>query len=460
MPVNGRRLFLKLLPELGISAVCDVGSLNGDEALAFRAVLPRAALFAFEASPENLGRMCADPALRRNDIEIVSSAVTNFDGGAEFFIVDADDSAPDERQGMSSLHKRPDLGRIRSRAVPVKTTRLDTFFRARLPPDLRLALWIDVEGRAYEVIEGLGALASRVHLLHVEVETEPCIAPGQRLYPEVLALLEARGFRELAVDGDRDAEQFNALFVRMEMPAETLRQVERQHRFARARLLVAGTLRKVIRAAKTASGQRRAPAARPPALPARPAAAYASWYALARKLDSLPGGIARTRAFLRRRLARQTPGGVAVGVGVGARARGTTAAVAPFVERVLSFEPPFPGPLDELLGDQGVAPSDVRVLEVEVEGSAKHVLAGARRVLEEGSPLVILVLAADTAAARADLQGHLGRMGYVLVHVGDGDGDGDGATLCFARYQEGEVPRVFTLGFEVAWWLRSVWLRS
>jgi FkbM family methyltransferase len=212
-PVNTRELFLALLRELEIDVVCDVGSMNGDDALAFRARLPHASILAIEANPANLASMQADARLRAARIDIVGAAASNADARAPFFVVPADYATRNPRRGMSSLHQR-DSADSRGVAVEVRTLRLETLLAPSMKPGARLALWIDVEGHACEVLEGLGAVAQQVRLLHVEVESQPCIAHGQRLYPEARALLESLGFEELGTDHDRSHPQFNALYLR------------------------------------------------------------------------------------------------------------------------------------------------------------------------------------------------------------------------------------------------------
>jgi hypothetical protein len=67
------------------------------------------------------------------------------------------------------------------------------------------------------VIEGIGDIVHHIHLLIVEVETEPCIGSDQRLYPEVKSLLQRLGLAELATDQAPSQIQFNALFVRSDL---------------------------------------------------------------------------------------------------------------------------------------------------------------------------------------------------------------------------------------------------
>jgi FkbM family methyltransferase len=218
MIVNTRRLFAQLLRSLRISDVCDVGSMNGEDAVAFSLAAPQARVYAFEPNPGNYRLMEANRTLQQRNIQVMPLAVTNHDGEAEFFLVEAEYSRRDPRRGMSSLHQRSGECAPAS-VVRVRTTRLDTFLADKCQPGGRLALWIDTEGSAYEVIEGLGGVARQVQLLHVEVETSPCIGSNQKLYPEVKALLRRLGFAELATDQPASHIQFNALFIRVGLPA-------------------------------------------------------------------------------------------------------------------------------------------------------------------------------------------------------------------------------------------------
>src|SRR5687768_4479305 len=182
MQVNTRELFLELLPLLDADTVCDVGSMNGAEALAFRRALPRARVLAFEPNPANLHRMRADARLATAGIEILAAAATNHDGESPFFLVKANYEAAHDRRGMSSLYERAEPA-LRDARITVPAARLDSILETAAAG--RLALWLDVEGKAFEALEGATGLFGQVRLVHVEVETRPCIAARQKLYPEV-----------------------------------------------------------------------------------------------------------------------------------------------------------------------------------------------------------------------------------------------------------------------------------
>lgn len=217
MIVNTRRLFARLLAQLRVDVVCDVGSMDGLDALVFGRAVPQATIYAFEPNPENFRLMETDARLKARDIHLVAAAAADRAGEAEFFLVDADYRRDDPRRGMSSLYRRADGWSTSNGVVSVPTTRLDAFLGSRCVPDSCVALWIDVEGAAYQVVEGAAGIAKQAQLVHVEVETAPCISATQRLYPEVKTLLQQFGFRELATDRAPSDLQFNALFARRDL---------------------------------------------------------------------------------------------------------------------------------------------------------------------------------------------------------------------------------------------------
>ena len=75
--------------------------------------------------------------------------------------------------------------------------RLDTFIQGLETVPESVALWIDVEGAAYEVLEGIEGICDRIKLIHVEVETE-AFWEGQRLKADVEDLMHSMGFTTLA----------------------------------------------------------------------------------------------------------------------------------------------------------------------------------------------------------------------------------------------------------------------
>jgi FkbM family methyltransferase len=218
--VDTRRLFLRLLRTFEIDTVCDVGSLDGSDALRFRRVLPAAEIIALEPNPRNFELLSANRGLRDHRIRALPLAASDSDSDAPFFVVEADYSARGNPafRGMSSLHRRSDGSQL-AEIVPVRTVRLDSLLVGGGGGGGRIALWIDTEGMAFETISGAAGVLARTQLLHVEVETKPCIGATQRLLPDVEQMLIEAGFVLLATDEPRTSMQLNALFV----PASLLR---------------------------------------------------------------------------------------------------------------------------------------------------------------------------------------------------------------------------------------------
>ncbi len=212
MILDTRHLFLKLLRTLEIDTVCDVGSLDGTDALRFRRMLPAAEVIAFEPNPRNFDLMAADQRLPRERIRILPFAVSDRDAEAPFFVVGARyaRNLDVQRRGISSLHRPTDSSSI-AEVAHVRTVRLDDVL-SKDSSAARIALWIDTEGMGFEAVAGASRVLARTQILHIETETVPCIGAGQKLLPDIERILDAN-FVLLATDHPRDWSQLNALFV-------------------------------------------------------------------------------------------------------------------------------------------------------------------------------------------------------------------------------------------------------
>jgi FkbM family methyltransferase len=213
--VDTQRLFLKLLRTLPIDTVCDVGSLDGTDALRFRRALPKAEVIAFEPNPRNFDLMAADERLPKHGIRILPFAVSDREADAPFYVVGAQyaRNRDVQRRGVSSLHRRANSSLIAD-VVQVRTVRLDHVL-AKDASAARIALWIDAEGMGYEVVKGASRVLERTQMLHVEAETMALIGAEQKLLPDIERILDA-DFVLVATDQAREWPQLNALFIRKE----------------------------------------------------------------------------------------------------------------------------------------------------------------------------------------------------------------------------------------------------
>jgi FkbM family methyltransferase len=229
-------LFSRLLRPFEIATVCDIGSLDGADALLFRRMLPTADILALEANPRNFELMETDERLRRKSIRILPLAASDHDAEAPFYIVRAEYSRGRDRarRGMSSLHRRHDGSQL-AEVLVVPTVRIDTLLASESLAGAPIALWIDAEGKGPEVIRGAAAVLPITRMLHVEVETKPVIGANQRLFDDIEKVLEDAGFALLATDEPPTAHQFNALFVRVNLLSAKAAEIARHVGGARLR---------------------------------------------------------------------------------------------------------------------------------------------------------------------------------------------------------------------------------
>jgi FkbM family methyltransferase len=241
--LSTRRLFCRLLRTFDVATVCDVGSMDGNDALRFRRVLPSAEIFALEPNPRNYALMAADERLKHARIRVFPVAASDRCADAPFFVVDADYGRGRDlaRRGMSSLYERADWTRLSS-VVEVRTIRLDELLMAESSAVGPIALWIDAEGAAFEVIHGAAGVLRSTPLIHVEVETAPAIGVAQKLFVDVERSLLEAGFVLLATDQQPDVLQFNALFIAAQASRDKMAEIVRQAHYERLRRNVTRTI--------------------------------------------------------------------------------------------------------------------------------------------------------------------------------------------------------------------------
>lgn len=209
MILDTRHLFTKLLGTLKIGFVCDIGSRDGRESLLFRSKLPKVSIFAFEANPSNFNGMIKNNKIINNKIQVFPYAITNFDGKTTFNIYD------DKTKGTSSLFNT--IGKKVQDQIEVQTYRIDSFFNKKGWNLNNTALWIDVEGAGYEVLEGMQKIVDHVSLINIEVETEQ-IRIGQKTKRDVGDLMTAYGFMELGKSFNERKKKFgDILFIKQNL---------------------------------------------------------------------------------------------------------------------------------------------------------------------------------------------------------------------------------------------------
>ena len=178
--------FHALLWLLEPDVVLDIGSMDGSDSKRFRKLLPRTDIVAFEGNPYDHAAMLEDREIGRKRIRVVNSLVSDTEGKRSFFVQRPVAGAGHFNRGTSSLTRRDEDGAIAEELL-LDSVRLDSFLAREYPKSPSVALWIDVEGHAYSVLEGTSGAKDRVKLVHVEVETSEAWT-GQTIEADVLRL--------------------------------------------------------------------------------------------------------------------------------------------------------------------------------------------------------------------------------------------------------------------------------
>jgi FkbM family methyltransferase len=197
--LNTEILFQLLVKYLKPEIICDIGTLDATHSILLRHISKTSRIIAFEANPYNYEKIIENRVPETEKIEAINKAVSNESGSLVFHIQKYSNSSDQAwMAGTSSLHQRDqEVGETEE--INVEAVRLDEFLADHVPSisGKSIAIWIDVEGAGYEVLEGLSEIAGNIVFIQIEVETET-VWKGQRLKQDVVQLMDEMGFIEVA----------------------------------------------------------------------------------------------------------------------------------------------------------------------------------------------------------------------------------------------------------------------
>jgi FkbM family methyltransferase len=196
--------FHALLWLLDPDVILDVGSMDGSDSKKFKRLTHNSEVFAFEANPDNYRAMCSDTELQNMGVQVVHQLVSNIPGNRSFYVQRPIIESAKFNRGTSSAMPSNREG-VQTEEVHIEAVRIDTFL-SNIYPDLKsAAMWVDVEGHAYEVLESLREVRDRTYLIHVEVETR-VVWPEQKIESDILKLASSMGF-VLVARGAHDVQR-------------------------------------------------------------------------------------------------------------------------------------------------------------------------------------------------------------------------------------------------------------
>lgn len=200
-----------LQPDLFIEA----GAYRADASRRVRADHPDCRVVAFEANPYNYRQYADELDFAGLGVDYLHLAVTDSPGPVTFNLRASQDGEELRKvTGNSSLLRRTATD-VEYEAVTVEGVTLDDHFSASTAE--RVALWIDVEGAARQVLTGGQTLLKSADLVLIEVE-EKHMWEEQWRSLDVIDFFLDHGFVPMSRDAEYD-QQFNIVFASEEFYA-------------------------------------------------------------------------------------------------------------------------------------------------------------------------------------------------------------------------------------------------
>ncbi|NEO52693.1 MAG: FkbM family methyltransferase [Okeania sp. SIO3B5] len=192
----------------------DIGSRDGSTSIAVKKGLPTVKCCAFEANINNYESFKERKEFNELSIDYKYLAISNHNGFADFHIpTELNGQKLDKNIGNSSLmiSTHPSC---KYQVTRVECSKLDNFClnnRINIDKDQNLALWIDVEGAALQVLEGANKCLTQTSIILVEVEEYPHWT-GAALADEITSKLISNNFIPVARDFEYSM-QYNLIFI-------------------------------------------------------------------------------------------------------------------------------------------------------------------------------------------------------------------------------------------------------
>ncbi|NEQ76787.1 MAG: FkbM family methyltransferase [Okeania sp. SIO2C9] len=207
-------LFLDIAKLLKPDNFFDIGSRDGSASITFKKAVPTVKCYAFEGNINNYETFKDREEFKQLSIDYRYLAVSNYNGVADFYIpTEINGNQLSKNIGNASLMTR-ETKDCQYQSTRVNCTRLDDFClnnNIELDKNKNLALWIDVEGAALQVIEGAKNCLAQTSLILVEVE-EHQYWNNSPLADQIINELIFNNFIPVTRDFER-LMQYNLLFI-------------------------------------------------------------------------------------------------------------------------------------------------------------------------------------------------------------------------------------------------------
>ena len=195
-----RSRFYNRVIKFDVSCFCEVGAYEASASIFVSNKLSKCEIFAFEANPYNYEKF------KHLFGNYIHKAVSDEVGLVDFYL--QKNHAKDI--GNNSLLKRQ--GALSDNYYNKVQVPCDTLDNLVYNKNRRYALWIDVEGKGYEVLKKASKVLKNTDCILIEVESLKHW-DNQKIDTDIINLLSDAGFKIDAYD-DEYSSQYNILFIK------------------------------------------------------------------------------------------------------------------------------------------------------------------------------------------------------------------------------------------------------
>jgi FkbM family methyltransferase len=205
------KIFTQLVTEI-VPCDCfvEAGAFTGDTSRLVESILPNAAIYAFEANPYNYEQF--KPLFESSAVNYVHLAVSDKNGTVTFKVQKNNNGTdmPPVKGNDSILSRTEPNVEYEEFVVPCVT--IDNYLADKIKTTDSIAMWVDLEGAAYQALQGAVHVLPQVDIIKIEVETRQ-YWENQKLDHDIKKFLSHFGFYPVLRDFEYQ-NQYNILFCK------------------------------------------------------------------------------------------------------------------------------------------------------------------------------------------------------------------------------------------------------
>lgn len=201
--------YCRLVTSHNIPITIEIGAHEATFSKNVKSINPLTKCYAFEANPYVYKKYQSQ--LKAAGIDYRNIAISNSDSQVSLKIpVSRSSNNINKDNPIASIHKRDQPG-FEYESVFVNSAKINSIFKHN---PKRKALWIDVEGAQYEVLESIGDLWPTIDFIYIEIESRN-VWRSNFNKNDIYEILKQKGYYEIMQD-NLASGQYNTVFAKLD----------------------------------------------------------------------------------------------------------------------------------------------------------------------------------------------------------------------------------------------------